>query len=222
MNKMNYPQNIISNFCNNIQLPKDLQNECWIYTGTTTNGYGAFYDGNRTIQAHRFSYEYYNGPIPIGYDTRHMCHNRCCISPYHLTIGTRQDNIDDKVLAGRQAKGIDIGISKLTDGLIQEIFQRVDNGESVCELANYYNVNKTTLYAILNRKTWKHVEKVFIPNLTPVTKKVSRIKLNKNNVRDIRYRLSINEDIKNISIIYNVSVQTIQLIKNGKIWKNVV
>lgn len=44
------------------------------------------------------------GILPADSDViRHSCHNRCCVNPDHLTLGTQQQNIMDERL--RQYRG---------------------------------------------------------------------------------------------------------------------
>jgi HNH endonuclease len=75
---------------------------CWIWTAAAfANGYGAFRrgkldQGRKTVRAHRFSYERACGSIPSGQVVRHRCRNILCVRPAHLTIGTHQDNTDDR------------------------------------------------------------------------------------------------------------------------------
>ena len=82
------------------------------YLGVTHKG--------RFTRAHRVAYCFARG-IPIhyiqGYVIRHTCDNPRCINPEHLLLGTHQDNMDDKVARGRQAKlkGVVNGRAKLTE-----------------------------------------------------------------------------------------------------------
>lgn len=49
--------------------------------------------GKRNIYAHRWSYEYFNGPIPDGLVIDHLCRNRWCVNPDHLRAVTHRDNL---------------------------------------------------------------------------------------------------------------------------------
>lgn len=73
----------------------DIQPEedgCWLWKGKlSTNGYGKFNAGYDPVTrkypikwAHRWSYEYYLGPIPSGYDVDHECEVHHCVNPDHL------------------------------------------------------------------------------------------------------------------------------------------
>ena len=62
---------------------------CWIWLGgTDRNGYGHFQeyrDGKRRLNlAHRWSYEYFIGPIAEGLQIDHLCRVRACVNYRHL------------------------------------------------------------------------------------------------------------------------------------------
>ena len=77
--------------------------DCWEWTaGVNNSGYGQFSVYQRHVQAHRFSYELDNGPIPPGMEIRHTCDNRICVRPEHLLVGTRGDNMKDMYSRGRR------------------------------------------------------------------------------------------------------------------------
>lgn len=66
---------------------------CWIWTAAKTKGYGVCWNGERTMPAHRFAYEYLVGPIPSGLVIDHLCRNRACVNPDHMDVVTHRVNI---------------------------------------------------------------------------------------------------------------------------------
>jgi hypothetical protein len=69
---------------------------CWLWTGQTKKGYGRFELADRVrISAHRLSYRIYNGQIPANMVIMHSCDVPLCVNPYHLSVGTVQENNRD-------------------------------------------------------------------------------------------------------------------------------
>ena len=68
---------------------------CWIWTGAKwPKGYGQFRVNGKLVRAHRWSYEYFIGPVPTGMELDHFkCHNPSCVNPYHLRPATTLENI---------------------------------------------------------------------------------------------------------------------------------
>jgi hypothetical protein len=79
--------------------------DCWEWRGNVSNyGYGRTSIGQkRTALAHRFSYEYYVGPIPEGLTIDHLCRNTRCVNPSHLEPITASEN-QKRALAIRWAR----------------------------------------------------------------------------------------------------------------------
>lgn len=83
---------------------------CWEWIGSIgiVNGYGQLNLGKgKMANAHRFSYELYIGDIPKGMFVCHKCDNRKCCSPFHLFLGTNEDNMKDASSKGRLTKGFE-------------------------------------------------------------------------------------------------------------------
>lgn len=98
---------------------------CWEWNGLKTRyGYGLVWLNGKNRNVHRLMLsKKLNRQLETNEVSRHMCHNPPCCNPDHLEVGTTQDNVNDKVKAGRQPKGEKNGASKLTDKEVEEIRQ---------------------------------------------------------------------------------------------------
>lgn len=77
---------------------------CWNWTGAKQNGYGiARADGKSNI-AHRLSYTWLVGEIPVGIQLDHMCHNRSCVRPEHLRFADWETNGQNRSSANKNSK----------------------------------------------------------------------------------------------------------------------
>jgi hypothetical protein len=74
-------------------VPGPLDTPCHEWTGNRyPKGYGQFGTRNRTVLAHRWSYEQQVGPIPDGLQLDHLCRNPPCVNPAHLEPVTSRVN----------------------------------------------------------------------------------------------------------------------------------
>lgn len=131
----------------------DANTKCWLWDGAKdSKGYG-FFNGYR---AHRQSFLMCVGDIPDGMMVLHRCDVCNCVNPYHLFLGTGQDNADDKHLKGRAsyARGEQCGSARLTEFDVRAILAD-DRPQQI--IARQYGVAQTTISAIKRRQNWNHI-----------------------------------------------------------------
>jgi hypothetical protein len=153
--------------------------QCWLWqAGLSRNGYGKFkltYDGcSHTVPSHRIAYMLESGVIEPGMLVCHKCDNPKCVNPAHLWLGSSYDNMQDKVLKGRQARGDALSkaiVGKvincprgsrcwsavLTDDDVVNIRCLALGGSAQNDIAATYGVSKQTICNIVHRKSWRHV-----------------------------------------------------------------
>lgn len=80
-----------------------VADECWNWAGAkAVNGYGRMkMPGRNAEYAHRLSWEFHIGKIPIGIWVLHHCDNPGCVNPSHLFLGTQTDNMRDMAKKNR-------------------------------------------------------------------------------------------------------------------------
>lgn len=106
---------------------------CWLWLGfINEDGYGRFSQTREKPKlAHRFSYEYFVGPIPRGLEIDHKCRVRCCVRPDHLEPITHLENIQ-RGTCGDRGKN--------------------NKTKTCCPKGHPYSTENT----IVNRKGWRH------------------------------------------------------------------
>ena len=137
---------------------------CWFWTGWIhkKSGRGYFYKGcGEYVFAHRYAYEQFVGPIPIGMYVLHTCDNPCCVNPSHLFVGTQGDNMADMKDKGRVAhqRGEINGRAKLTQEEANVIrssyrFRHPLYGQK--GLAKKYNLSVISIQQILYGNRYKN------------------------------------------------------------------
>jgi hypothetical protein len=137
---------------------------CWNWIGAKqTGGYGHFYlgtvNGKKVKRlAHRYSYELHNGPIPAGMDVLHKCDNPGCVNPEHLFLGTQATNDADRDAKGRQARGSEHGMAKLTEAQVREMRAAyAAGGVTYKELGQKYGVSGAQAHCAIAGVWWKHL-----------------------------------------------------------------
>lgn len=132
---------------------------CWPWTGPTFGmGYGHVAVRKDSRSTHRVAYELANGPIPTGMHVRHTCDNPPCCNPAHLLLGTPADNMRDRDERKRLPVGSQCSIARLLEDDIPRVFDLRAQGMTTRAIGREFGVSGSTISAVLNRKTWKHVE----------------------------------------------------------------
>ena len=133
---------------------------CWEWHGATfgNRGYGAYYDGKRTMGAHRHAYERVHGPIPRGMFICHRCDNPRCVRPDHLFAGSPRDNTRDMIEKGRAnpPRGTRQHQCKLNEDAVRKI-RAMAGAINITHTARTYGVTRATIQAVIKRKNWAHV-----------------------------------------------------------------
>lgn len=68
-----------------LKFVRQVEDGCWEWVGALDyGGYAVFQLNDETLRAHRWWYDYHNGPIPAGYQVHHVCRNPRCVNLGHL------------------------------------------------------------------------------------------------------------------------------------------
>lgn len=133
------------------------KDECWLWTGAVKpDGYGRVRLDGRPMTSSRCAWFLSHGD-PSDLYVLHKCHNRLCVNPSHLHLGTNDENMREMAVAGRahRAIGEKNGNSKLSEQLVRSI--RRDSRTNK-ELMAAYGIGSSTVSQIRSRKRWAHVE----------------------------------------------------------------
>ncbi len=180
---MNAAERFWSNVDKNGPAVREELGPCWVWTASkSTHGYGQFWtgseiDGSRRLnRAHRLAWRFSVGEIPAGMCVLHRCDNRTCVRIDHLWLGTVADNNRDMHAKGRghvpdpprgdashmrrNPRRGEQNHSKLTEVEVREIRALAVTGVSRRALAARFGVSLPNIVAIVNRRTWKHLDEV--------------------------------------------------------------
>jgi YesN/AraC family two-component response regulator len=166
------------------KVEKKGEDECWNWTGSiSTSKYGQINIDHKNYTAHRIVYELIKGEIPAGLFVCHKCDNTLCCNPFHLFLGTYQDNMDDMKRKGRQNKlsgekhpsfgkhrstevkdklrlkniGENNPNSKLSEKDIKEIRGMYKNKIPQKQIAKQFGICHDYVSTIVRNESWRHV-----------------------------------------------------------------
>jgi hypothetical protein len=136
---------------------------CWLWLGSSNKFSGkhtpraiVWWNGKHQNAA-RVAWMIYKSEIPAGMHVCHKCDNPMCVNPDHLFLGTARDNVLDMFSKGRapRKRGEESAVSKLTEGAVKAI---LTDPRTNAELAIIYGVTRTAIWAVRERKVWRHVD----------------------------------------------------------------
>lgn len=113
--------------------------------------------------ASRISYQLLHGvgSIPPTKCVLHTCHNRLCVNPHHLFIGTQSENLDQMYSIGRGAKpearsrpGERNGSSKYSEEVILKVLKA---SGALRDISLQLNVGYGTVRKVKLGQSWKHL-----------------------------------------------------------------
>jgi len=137
---------------------------CWNWIGCKSpRGYGRFGIGKKMERANRISLALVVGSLKDDWHACHKCDNPSCVNPDHLWLGSPAENMQDMIKKGRRSnispKGECHGFSRLTENDAREIRERYIPWKfSRGTLAKIYGVSRGTIQAVLEGRTWRHVQ----------------------------------------------------------------
>jgi hypothetical protein len=137
---------------------------CWAWTASRDkDGYGQFWFREKMRKAHVASFLMHVGEVPDGTQVCHTCDNPWCVRPEHLFAGTHQDNVNDKVTKGRQARflGEKNPAAVLTETDVRGIKQLLAAGnETLAAIGSKYGIAAPHVHHIKSGKLWAHVREI--------------------------------------------------------------
>lgn len=71
----------------------DKTDTCWLWKKPGADGYGRFFMQGDFHQAHRVSYGWEHGEVPIHLVLDHLCRVHACVRPSHLEPVTNGENV---------------------------------------------------------------------------------------------------------------------------------
>lgn len=129
---------------------------CWLFHGTSSNGYGVvriMENGKqKTIRAHRYSWEVAHGRrAPSRLMVRHKCHTPACVNPRHLLLGNHRLNFLDSKRDGRIPIGEDHPQSRMTNAQAAEARKMyASGGVSLKKLGKIFGLNASCCWKLVH------------------------------------------------------------------------
>lgn len=136
---------------------EDDKKEHWLWNASTySEEYGQSSWKHLIMPAHVVSYLAFNEILLEDMDwecIRHDCRHKKCVNPDHLTAGTHQENVRDKIRDGTMPRGESHPNSKISEEVVRKI--KESRGEDTVEdRAARFGVSARTIAKIDSGQTW--------------------------------------------------------------------
>lgn len=207
------------------KVEKSPDSHCWLWTGSKNkSGYGVIKAAGKPLQVHRVVYQMFYGLIERDRCVRHRCDRPSCCNPKHLKLGSNQDNVDDRTLRGRSAKGSKQTTAKLTECDVEEIIKELRGSSTIEAIAENYGVVRSVVSRINTGKAWTHVDPQLNRPIRPYNLPRAKpdAKLSVDQVKAIRSRYCCGERQSDLAREFQVSVSTVSNLVNFQTWVDVV
>lgn len=113
--------------------------------------------GRKRCSVNRLVCWAFHGTCRKGYETRHLDGDPGNNHENNLIWGTKQQNEADKKTHGTVPLGSKNGRAVLNERQVYRIRLTAPPLRPICVLASMFNVHRTTISRVINRKTWKHI-----------------------------------------------------------------
>lgn len=98
------------------------------------------------------------GPCPENLETCHNDGDRVNNRASNIRYDTHKGNSDDRKIHGTEAIGSKRATAKLNETTARDALIRSKAGESNASIARDLGVNPSTIFCLVNRKTWIHID----------------------------------------------------------------
>jgi hypothetical protein len=124
---------------------------CWVWTAGTSHDYASMGYQGKVKKVCTLIYELFilDHPVPKGLCVLHKCDNRSCVNPDHLYLGTKADNIRDRMERDRDSFK---GGQKISPEEADLIRSMCDQGMCKELLAERFNVTLRTIQRLVSGK----------------------------------------------------------------------
>lgn len=185
----------------------------------SAGGYGQTTYRGRSAASHRAVWTELYGPIPNKLVVRHLCHNRACIEPSHLALGTCAENSADMVKARRSHRpiGEKNNNAKLSADEVLRIRDLRLAGFRAKQIARELGLSLPAVTGIVVGASWAHLTGLVAGPDNRGTRN-GQAKLSEEIVRSVVVRCGAGESRNAVAASLGVAYGTVCAIMNGRNW----